>query len=116
MIAKFDRLNLQAIRSELNAILERYCNEKGLEISIAGITYSEHNFEAKINAKITGAKSISDNILETVMNTYNLQKTGIDGRHLIGYNKRSYKYPFVYEQNGKKFKCSVESASKYFKK
>ena len=116
MIAKFDRATLQNIRRELNAVLEKYASANGMEMSLGNIKFSDGDFEAKLNAKIVGAKTMKDKVLESVMAARGLQEMGTGGRRLVGYNTRSYKYPFVYEQGGKRFKCSDESAAMYFKK
>ncbi len=116
MISKFDKVTLQAIRRDLNAVLAKYAQANGMEMSVGNIKFSEGDFEAKVNAKIVGAKTMTDKILESVIASRGLQEVGLAGRKLVGYNSRSYKYPFVYEQNGKRFKCSTESAMMYFKK
>ena len=113
MIAKFDRATLQNIRRELNAVLEKYASANGMEMSLGHIKFYDNDFEAKLNAKIVGAKTMKDTILESVMASHGM---GTNGRRLVGYNPRFYKYPFLYEQGGKRFKCSAESAAKYFKK
>lgn len=115
MIAKFDKTTLQNIRRELNAVLAKYADANGMEISIGNIKFSDGEFEGKLNAKIKGAKTMRDSILESVMAQRGLTSNGKGGRILVGYNSRSYKYPFVYEQNGKRFKCTAESAATYFK-
>lgn len=116
MIAKFDRSTLQNIRRDLNAVLEKYASANGMEMSLGTIKFSDGEFETKLNAKIVGAKTMKDTLLESVMAARGLQEMGTAGRRLVGYNPRSYKYPFVYEQGGKRFKCSAESAEMYFKK
>lgn len=116
MITKFDKATLQAIRRDLNAVLAKYAEANGMEMSVGNIKFSEGDFEAKVNAKIKGAKTMVDKVLESVMASRGLQAAGVGGRTLVAYNSRSYKYPFVYEQNGKRFKCSTESAMLYFKK
>ena len=114
MIAKFDKTTLQNIRKELNAVLAKYAQSEGLEISIGNIKFSDADFEAKLSCKIAGAKTFTDAILESVMKSNNLKEFGTNGRKLVSYNSRNYRYPFVYEQNGKRFKCSIESAKSYF--
>ena len=116
MITKFDKATLQAIRRDLNAVLAKYAEANGMEMSVGNIKFSDGDFEAKVNAKIKGAKTMTDKILESVMAARGLQEMGTGGRKLVGYNSRSYKYPFVYEKGGKRFKCSDESAVLYFKK
>lgn len=116
MITKFDKATLQAILRDMNTILAKYAETNGMEIEVGNIKFTEGDFEAKVSAKIKGAKTMSDKVLESVMNSSGMQPYGVGGRVLVKYNSRSYKYPFVYEQNGKRFKCSTESAMTYFKK
>ena len=115
MIAKFDKTTLQNIRRELNEVLQKYAEANGMEMCVGNIKFSDGDFEAKVSAKIKGAKSTTDKILESVMKSRGLKEIGAGGRKLVGYNSRSYKYPFVYEQAGKRFKCTTEAAVSYFK-
>ena len=116
MIAKFDKVTLQKMRKELNDVLAKYAASEGLEISIGNIKFSDNDFEAKLNCKIAGKKTLVDAMLESVMKSYSLSENGIGGRRLVSYNSRNYRYPFIYEQGGKRFKCSIEQAEAYFKK
>ena len=116
MITKFDKTNLNTIRAEINAVLSKYADSQGITLQLGNIKFTEGEFDAKLNAKIVGAKTRTDTILESVVASRGLQTVGLNGRKLVSYNTRSYKYPFVYEQNGKRFKCSTETAMMYFKK
>lgn len=116
MIAKFDKVTLQKMRKELNDVLAKYAASEGLEISIGNIKFSDNDFEAKLNCKIAGAKTFVDTMLESVMKLNMLNEVGIGNRRLVSYNSRNYRYPFIYEQNGKRFKCSTEQAKAYFSK
>ena len=116
MIAKFDKATLQNIRRELNAVLAKYGSSEGLELSLGNIKFSDNDFEAKLNCKIAGAKTRVDAMLESAMKAHKLNELGAGNRRLVSYNSRNYRYPFIYEQNGKRFKCSVEQAEAHFKK
>lgn len=115
MIAKFDKTTLQSIRRELNAVLAKYGNESGIELSLGNIKFTEAEFEGKLNAKIVGAKTRSDSLLESVVKSQGLCINGIGGKVLVEYKPRNYKYPYVYELNGKRYKCSAVNANIYFK-
>ena len=116
MIAKFDKTNLKNIRAELNAVLAKYAVTQGMTLELGNIKFSEGEFEAKMKAKINGAVTRTETLLMSQMKYLNLQESGMSGRKLVGYNSRAHAYPFVYEQAGKRFKCSVEMAKMYFAK
>ena len=114
MIAKFDKVNLKNIRAELNAVLAKYAVTQGMSLELGNIKFSEGEFEAKLKASIKGAVTRTDTMLASQMQYLNLQQSGLSGRKLVSYNSRAHAYPFVYEQAGKKSKCSVEMAKMYF--
>lgn len=114
MIQEFSKANLQQIRSELNEVLDNYGKKYGMTLNIGNITFSAGDFSTKLTAKINGAKTQADAIFEHQMSRHKLQKNGIGGRELIGYNARSYAYPFRYIQNGRTYKCSAVQAQVYF--
>lgn len=115
-IQTFDKATLMKIRAELNEVLAKYGDEAGLEFEIGSIKFSAQSFDVPVSCKIKGGQSRKDEVLKIVMQRHNLQETGLDGRVLKSYNSRQYRYPFVYELNGKMFKCSEESACRYFAK
>jgi|GEM_PF-2579097 len=110
----FDRATLATIRAELNAVLAKYGDEAGLQFELGSMKFSDQSFEVKMSCKIKGGQSMKDKALVAMMEMLNLRENGSDGRVLKAYNSRQYRYPFVYEQYGKMFKCTQEQAMRYF--
>ena len=114
MITKFDKANLQKIRADLNAVLAKYGIDQNLELTIGNIKFSDAEFKTQLSVKVVGAKTMANKILEEEVRFLGLKMEGLGGRKLVDYKARNYAYPFIYEQNGKRFKCSAESAKIYF--
>ena len=112
----FDKVTLMNIRKELNAVLAKYGDDAGLQFEIGSIKFSDESFDAKLLCKIKGGQSLQDKALLQMMQQLNLQEHGLNGRVLKSYNSRQYRYPFVFEQGGKMFKCSEDQAKRYFAK
>lgn len=111
-ISKFDKATLTALRCEMSTVLEKYGIKAGVEFEVGNMRFSEAEVDIKVKAKVKGVKTRTDAILEMAAKNAgitNLQNSR--GEKLVGYNSRSYKYPFIYEtSNGKKFKCTEQSA------
>lgn len=113
-ITKFDKSNLATVRADINALLAAYSKKSGIELNIGNISFSEGEFTTKLNAKLPNVKTIDDVILESRVKALGLKTTSKCGKKLVGYNTRAKAYPFVFENNGKKYKCSTEQAKFYF--
>ena len=114
MITKFDKSNLNSIRTELDALLKRFGDEKGITFNLGTITFNHDEFSAKLTSKVKSESGISS-MLEFAMKMNNLQVSSPCGKTLVDYRKSSYKYPFVYRDlNGKMYKCSESQAKMYF--
>ncbi len=114
--AKFDKTNLKALRDEMNAVLAKYGVAANLDFSVGNMSFSEAEVNIKVNAKVKGAKTFSDTLLEDRVNSMGLKMKNKLGDVLVAYNSRSYKYPYVYicGKTGKRFKCSSDSATLRF--
>jgi hypothetical protein len=114
--AKFDKTNLKALRSEMEALLNKYGVNSNLEFLVGNMKFSEGDVEIKVNAKVKGAKTLSNVILETRAEALGLKLTNSRGDKLVDYNTRSYKYPFVYlaAKDGKRYKCDETMAKLRF--
>lgn len=114
----FDKANLAVIRSELNALLAEFGKKHGIEMGVGRIKFSDFDFEAQVTAKIEGQQTFkeiqSDKNLEFVMRMHKLKADGVGNRTLISYKAANHKYPFIYEHEGWRFKCSIEQAKMYF--
>ena len=116
MIKQFDKTNLKTVRQDLNAILSKYAKDNGIEINIGNISFNAGSFTTKMEAKVIGAKTKEDSVLEFMIATNGLTKTSKCGKTLVGYNTRGKAYPFIFENAGKKYKCSEAQAKMYFSK
>jgi len=55
--ASFDKNNLNALRSEMQAVLEKYGVSANLEIEVGNMRFSSAEVEIKLKAKVKGAKT-----------------------------------------------------------
>lgn len=103
----FDKKNLAALRSEMNAALQKYGVDANLEITVGNMKFSSTEVEIKVNAKVNGAKTFSDTILESRAASLGLKLKNQNGDILVDYNTRAHKMPFVYidARDGKRYKC-----------
>jgi hypothetical protein len=112
-ISKFDRTSLNTLRSDLQAVLDAYAANHGLEFDIGGIRFSEAEATIKVVSKIKGAVTRTDLNLQRMMEAYGLVMEK-NGRKLVRYDVRKPKYPFIYEENGKQFKTTADRAKYLF--
>jgi hypothetical protein len=115
MIKQFDKTNLKNVRADLNAILSKYAKDNGIEINIGNISFTAGTFTTKMEAKVKGAKTINDVWLDDAMRKFGMAKSSKCGKTLVGFNPRGKTYPFIFEDAGKKFKCTELTAIRYFK-
>ena len=115
-IENFDRQNLNALRSEMEALLAKYGNKTGIEFKVGNISFDEAEANIKVSAKVKGAKTMADSLLDMVCKNLKItNRTNAKGETLVAYNSRSTKYPFVYETvRGTKYKCTQTEAIKMF--
>jgi uncharacterized protein YejL (UPF0352 family) len=105
--AKFDRQNLNSLRAEMQAVLEKYGVASNLEITVGNMKFSESEVEIKVKAKVKGAKTFTNAILESRAASLGLKMKNANGDELVEYNTRAHKMPFVFKcaKTGKMFKC-----------
>lgn len=110
--SKFDRQNLNALRAEMQAVLEKYGVSANLNIEVGKMMFSEVEVEVKIKATIKGAKTRGDSMLETMAKINGLKIKNAAGDELVQYNTRAIKMPFVFKcaKTGKMFKCDERMA------
>jgi hypothetical protein len=79
--------------------------------------FSAAEVEIKVKAKINGAVTMTDRLLESAAKNLGISnfKNSI-GDQLVAYKPSSYKYPFVYVSaaDGKRYKCSGVMAKMKF--
>jgi hypothetical protein len=114
--AQFDKATLKALRSEMQEVMNKYAVKANLEINVGNMRFSDAEVDIKINAKVKGAVTQTDRILQMQMKDLGLKMTASNGDTLTGYNTRAGKYPFQYTcgTTGKKYKCSGMQAKMKF--
>lgn len=109
------KAQLKKLRTDMNKLL----NDAGLgefEFNVGNMSYGAEYVDIKVEAKLKGGKSKKETQLESMLSIYNLQVKGRNGEKLVGYNSRSYKYPFqYYDAKGTGYKCSLEDAKVIFR-
>lgn len=113
-IQSFDKATLRALRSEMEAVLEKYGKKTGLDFEVGNMRFSESEVDIKVKAKVKGAKTRTDTQLEMMVQMLGLKMTNKSGDRLVEYKTRSRKYPFIFERSGKRYKCSQEQAKMLF--
>jgi|TARA_A200000159_G_scaffold160944_1_gene181941 uncharacterized protein YejL (UPF0352 family) len=110
--AKFDKATLNALRSEMQEVMNKYAVKTNLDINVGNMRFSEAEVTIKVEAKIKGATTRSDSILEMMAKQAGLAMTNSNGDQLTGYNTRAKAYPYQYTcgTTGKRYKCSAQQA------
>jgi len=111
-VTSFDKATLQALRSEMQAVLDKF--GANLQFEVGNMRFSEAEVDIKVKAVIKGATTRTDKALELYAKMAGITNfKNARGEELVKYNTRSYKYPFVYKgTDGKMYKCS-ESQAKF---
>ena len=114
--AQFDKTTLKALRAEMQAVLEKYGVSSNIDFEVGNMKFSSAEVEIKVKAKIKGAKTRTNVILESRVKALGLKITNQFGDELVDYNTRAYKMPFVYKcaKTGKMFKCDDRMAKMRF--
>lgn len=114
--ASFDKKNLAALRAEMNAVLQKYGASANLEIEVANMRFSSAEVEIKVKAKVKGAKTFTDAILESRAAALGIKMKNKNGDVLVEYKTRNWKMPFVYisAADGKRYKCDENTAKMRF--
>lgn len=114
--AKFDRKNLNALRAEMQALLTKYGVDANLNFEVGNMKFSEAEVEIKVKAKVVGAKTLTNVILESRVAALGLKLKNKFGDELVDYNTRAHKMPFVYlnATDGKRYKCTEQMAKMRF--
>ena len=111
----FDRQNLKNLRTEMQALMDKYGVKSNLEITVGNMSFDNTEVSIKVKAKVKGAETQEDVLLALEMKRLGLKSTNKLGQTLVMYKPRSYKMPFVYSNaSGKMFKCCPNTAKKMF--
>lgn len=113
----FDKFACRLLRQEMQELLAKYGVEANLEFTVGNMKFTNEGAEIKVSTKVKGGKSITDRALEFEAKVRGFTLDETNGRKLVGFMPRSYKYPYVYLnlRDGKRYKCSPMQAETYFK-
>jgi len=111
--SNFDKKNLMILRAELEKVLKAHGPE-GIEFSLGNIKFSDAECKIELKAKIEGRKTATDLVLEHECKALGLRMVNDQGWKLVGYKAANWKMPFIFERDGKSFKCSEVQAKFYF--
>jgi hypothetical protein len=114
-IKKFDQPTLRNLRVEMQALLEAYGVETNLEITVGNMSFSEVEVNIKVQAKVKGAETLTDRILQMEVDRLGLKMENKAGDKLVEYKTRAQKYSFVYESRGKLYKTDERGIVARFK-
>jgi len=114
-IKKFDQPTLRNLRVEMQALLEAYGVDTGLEITVGNMSFSEVEVNIKVQAKVKGAETLTDRILQMEVDRLGLKMENNAGDKLVEYKTRAQKYSFVYESRGKLYKTDERGIVARFK-
>ena len=109
----FDRASLKALRSEMEAVLQKYGMGANLEFTVGAMKFSQSDVEIKVTAKVQGAKTFNDVVLESWVKALGLVMEK-NGARLVRYDTKKFKFPFIYEKGGKMFKTTEYHARQMF--
>ena len=110
---KFDRKNLQALRAAMEAVLAKYGVDSNLQFEVGQMKFSDSEVQIKVSAKVKGAKTFNDVVLESRVKALGLVMEK-NGCKLVRYDSKKYKMPFIYEKGGKLYKTSEDHAKFLF--
>lgn len=117
-ITCFDKTNLNLIRKDAAMALQVVADKYGIVFDLGKITYSNEEFNMKLEAKVDGAKTLDDKMLDLQIASYNLNLTSKCGNYkLVGYRQRASKSPYIIaDKQGKQFICSLSHVQRNFGK
>lgn len=114
-ITKFDQPTLRNLRVEMQALLEAYGVETNLEITVGNMSFSDTEVNIKVQAKVKGAETLTDRILQMEVDRLGLKMENKAGDKLVEYKTRAQKYSFVYESRGNLYKTDERGIVARFK-
>ena len=119
-ISKFDRKTCMALREEIQTILSRYGNTKGVTFHVGNMKFGDESVDIKIEAKVEGGSTMKEqklmaNLLQFARHD-GLSMAIVDNKQLIGYSTQAHKMPYIYRDiiTGKLYKCNKDMARRRF--
>ena len=119
-ISSFDKTTCQAIRADLQKVLDAYAAKQGITLTVGNMSFTSEAVSIKMEAKVAGGKGMREQKLDSALQLQAMRDglgLGVcSGKQLVGYNSRAYKMPYVYLEvaTGKRFKTSRNQAKMYF--
>lgn len=115
-IQSFDKVTLRALRSEMQAVLDKYGAQSNVAFEVGNMKFSEAEVDIKVSAKVKGATTRTDKMLQMYAEMAGITSfTNSRGDKLIGYKAANRKYPFVYQGvDGRRYKCDERQAKMLF--
>ena len=111
-ITEFTKGILQnVIRRDLVRLLDAYSEETGIEFHVGNMRFDSTTLDIKVQGRIAGVIPAG---LKQAADYTGLTLEPVNGRQLVDYKRANHKYPFIYEQDGKRYKCSTEQARFHF--
>jgi len=119
----FTRTNLDDLRGDLNAVLEKYGKQAGIEFNIGNISYNDHKADIKIEAMLPDD---NEEFVTEEGRAYNVyakmdgitiplnaivRSSSLGRVKMVGYKRRNRKYPYIVEQvsTGTRYKLDSKS-------
>ena len=110
-IAEFNRATLRQLRIDLQKVLDNF--DPSVEFQIGNMSFTSTTVSMKIEAKIAGAVTPKDSMLDMMIASNKLVKSK-NGAELVEYNARRHKYPYTYTKAGKRWKASQSIVNMMF--
>lgn len=119
-LSAFNQDNLARIRADIETALQSVAEKHGIRLVQTKTRYTRNTFSSTIEGKImvdtltmlkVGASVPVQ--LVNAMEKHGLKATA-GSRTLVDYKARNRKYPFIYTENGSRYKCSAEQAKLIF--
>ena len=112
-ITEFTKGILQnVIRRDLVRLLDAYSEETGIEFHVGNMRFDSTTLDIKVQGRIAGVIPAG---LKQAAKFAGLSLEPVNGKRLIDYKRANHKYPFIYEESGKRYKCSNEQANFHFR-
>jgi len=116
----FTASNVKTLRSELQAVLDKYSVVSNVKLTVDGIRYGSDTCNIKVSAKVLSGTVSASGVqvskeLDIMARITGLTLEARNGRRLTDYKSRNTKYPFIYTQAGRSYKCSEMTAKSFFK-
>ena len=114
-IESFNRTNLAALRSDLDDAVQKLAVKYGVELIVGNMVFNPSEVKIKMTARSKGDK-VAEAFATLMKDFYGLRANEeINGKTLVRYDRKKFKFPFIYKDRaGKMFKCSEEAAKLYF--